>query len=143
MNRTQKTAWSLLIETLVFLGFFSVLFYEITVLKKLFITIHWIWALLFFVLVAGFFIFIFKKQSPREVLSDERDILIQTRAMMTAFISAWLLLPAGCLVLRFALGITGAIEICLIIFFILLITMLVYSVAILAQYGWGGKDGEK
>jgi len=142
MNRTQKTAWALLTQTLVFLGFFIFLFYEIAVLKKLFLSIHWVWALIFFVLVAGGFVFMFKKQSPKEVPSDERDKSIQARAMMAAFISCWVLLPAGCLVLRFVLGTGGSIEtwlLTLVIFFILLITMLVYSVAILIQYGWREK----
>ena len=91
-------------------------------------------------------IFICKKQSPIEVETDERDKLIQTRAIVVSFISVGLLLALTCLILRFIIGISGTIavwEFTLINFFVFYVALLVYSVAVLVQYGWGGEDGEK
>ena len=103
-------------------------------------------ATLLFGLVVAWVIFIRKKQSPTEVETDERDKLIQTRAIVASFISVGILIALTCLILRFIVGISGTIavwELTLINFLIFEVALLVYSVAILVQYGWGGEDGEK
>jgi len=146
MNKTQKSAWCGLVVTLTFLLLCLFLFIELTILKKMFFFMNLLGATLFFGLVVAWVIFICKKQSPTEVETDERDKLIQTRAIVASFISVGILIALTCLILRFIVGISGTIavwELTLINFLIFEVALLVYSVAILVQYGRGGKDGEK
>jgi hypothetical protein len=146
MNKTQKSAWCGLVVTLTFLLFCLFLFIELTILKKMFFFMNLLGATLLFGLMVAWVIFIRKKQSPTEVETDERDKLIQTRAIVASFISVGILMALTCLILRFIVGISGKIavwELTLINFLIFEVALLVYSVAILVQYGRGGKDGEK
>jgi len=86
------------------------------------------------------------KQSRAEVDSDEGDDLIKKRAVLVSFTSVWILLFAATIIPWFAVGQDGSIPVCLlpiINFGVFLIVALVHSVAVLVQYGWGGKDGEK
>jgi NADH:ubiquinone oxidoreductase subunit K len=90
-------------------------------------------------------IFLRKKQSSKEPDSDERDDLIKRRAVLVSFVSVWILLAAATLIPGIILGQTGTISAYILPFInvsIFLIAMMVYSVAILVQYGWGTK-GEK
>lgn len=146
MNKTQKSAWFGLVATLAFLLLSLFLFIEIAILKKMLLPMNLLGATLLFGLGVASVIFICKKQSPIEVETDERDKLIQTRAIVVSFISVGLLLALTCLILRFTVGISGTIavwELTLINFFIFYVALLVYSVSVLVQYGWGGGDGEK
>ena len=146
MNKTQKSAWCGLVVTLTFLLLCLFLFIELTILKKMFFFMNLLGATLLFGLVVAWVIFIRKKQSPTEVETDERDKLIQTRAIVASFISVGILIALTCLILRFIVGISGTIavwELTLINFLIFEVALLVYSVAILVQYGLGGRDGEK
>jgi len=146
MNKTQKSAWCGLVVTLAFLLLCLFLFIEIAILKKMLLSVNLLGATLLFGLGVASVIFICKKQSPIEVETDERDKLIQTRAIVVSFISVGILLALTCLILRFIVGISGTItvwEFTLINFFIFYVALLVYSVAILVQYGWGGGDGER
>jgi len=146
MNKTQKSAWCGLVVTLTFLLLCLFLFIELTILKKMFFFMNLLGATLLFGLVVAWVIFIRKKQSTTEVETDERDKLIQTRAIVASFISVGILIALTCLILRFIVGISGTIavwELTLINFLIFEVALLVYSVAILVQYGRGGKDGEK
>jgi len=145
MNKTQKSAWCGLVVTLVFLLLCLFLFIEIAILKKMFLSVNLLGATLLFGLGVASVIFICKKQSPIEVETDERDKLIQTRAIVVSFISVGVLLALTCLILRFIVGISGTIavwELTLINFFIFYVALLVYSVAVLVQYGWRDKDNE-
>ena len=145
MNKTQKSAWFGLVVTLTFLLFCLFLFIELTILKKMFFFMNLLGATLLFGLMVAWVIFIRKKQSPTEVETDERDKLIQTRAIVASFISVGILIALTCLILRFIVGISGTTavwELTLINFLIFEVVLLVYSVAILVQYGRGGK-GEK
>jgi hypothetical protein len=145
MNRSQKIAWMMFVETILLIGFFFFLYYQISIRNELSIFKLRLWALLFFVIVGSFLVFIFKKRNKTTVVSDERDVLIEKRAFVAAYLSSLMLLPAGLLVLQFLLGLRGTIEIwllTLVMFLILQLTILVYSVAILVQYGRGSK-GEK
>ena len=86
-----------------------------------------------------------KRQSPKEVETDERDKLITTRAAMAAFISAWIVLPVVSVLPRFILGDNGCVPAWLLPIFgigVLLIVSMVHSAAVLIQYGWRG-DGDK
>ena len=146
MNKTQKSAWFGLVATLAFLLLSLFLFIEIAILKKMLLPMNLLGATLLFGVGVASVIFICKKQSPIEVETDERDKLIQTRAIVVSFISVGVLLALTCLILRFIIGISGTIavwELTLINFFIFYVALLVYSVAILVQYGWRGEDGEK
>jgi hypothetical protein len=146
MNKTQKSAWCGLVVTLTFLLLCLFMFIELTILKKMFFFMNLLGATLLFGLVVAWVIFIRKKQSPTEVETDERDKLIQTRAIVASFISVGILIALTCLILRFIVGISGTIavwELTLVNFLIFEVALLVYSVAILVQYGLGGKDGEK
>jgi len=142
MNKTQKSAWCGLVVTLAFLLLCLFLFIEIAILKKMLLSVNLLGATLLFGLGVASVIFTCKKQSPIEVEADERDKLIQRRAIVVSFISVGILLALTCLILRFIIGISGTItvwEFTLINFFIFYVALLVYSVAILVQYGWGGQ----
>jgi len=142
MNRTQKSALFNLVIFLLCIGLGVFVLIEIVLFK----TIHPRLRLFFlvFMIVAFVFglIFIFKKQSPKEVESDERDKLIQLRAALAGSVSGWILLAAATLACRFAVGIKGNISvwtITLINMVAFLFAMMAYSIAILIQYGRGGK----
>ena len=145
MNRTQKGALAALIGWTV-LGIFGIiLFSEIAFLGKFFIRFHLFYFVLFIALLIATVVFIRKKQSPAEVESDERDNLIQLRAVLASFVSVWILLAIATLVPRLILGIEGTIALwvlSIINFVIFLIAMIIYSAAILIQYGRRGKDHE-
>ena len=146
MNKTQKSAWCGLVVTLAFLLLCLFLFIEIVILKKMLLSVNLLWATLLFGLGVASAIFIRKKQSPIEIEADERDKLIRTRAIVVSFISVGVLLALTCLILRFIVGISGTItvwEFTLINFFIFYVALLVYSVAVLVQYGRGGGDGKE
>ena len=74
--------------------------------------------------------------------SDERDAVIKRKAVFASYITLWILVFLACII---PFGITdqrGTIPVSLLppaLFLIYLITMLVYSVAVLVQYGRGGK----
>jgi len=146
MNKTQKGAWCILIDSLFLILFGILLFTEIVILKNLFTSLHRFIALLLFSFMVPLFIFLRKKQSTAEVESDERDRLITKRAILVSFVSVWVLLAAVCIIPRFIVGYTGSIPVwvlSVINFAIFLIAMFIYSAAILIQYGWRGKDGGK
>jgi len=83
-----------------------------------------------------------KKKRPNEVSFDERDLLIQTKALQigtltflgTLLYMRWLIIPPYGSVLIFLPVLLGTSA---------FIGAFTYSTAILIQYGWGGKDGEK
>jgi uncharacterized Tic20 family protein len=90
-------------------------------------------------LVGPLIVWSLKRQSPREVEADERDKLIKTRAAMAAFISAWIVLPVVSVIPRFILGDNGCVPAWLLPISgigVLVIVSMVYSAAILVQYGW-------
>ena len=96
----------------------------------------------YFVFIAASIIFLRKKQSPAEPDFDERDNLIKKRAVLASFVSVWLLLAATTIIPRLIVGQDGSIPVWtlpLINLGVFLIAMLVYSVAILIQYGLGGE----
>jgi hypothetical protein len=146
MNKTQKVAWFNLVIVLLCFASNIQLGVEMFVLKRLPEGFGRSWGLLAFLLVEGIaIIFIRKKQSPTEPDSDERDELIKKRAGQISFVSVWLLLAAVILIAALILGEAGSIPVyllTLIISGVFLTTLLIYSAAILVQYGWGRK-GEK
>jgi len=83
-----------------------------------------------------------KRQHPGRVKFDERDGLIQIKALlrgMLGFLGVflwmwWLIVPAEGQVSFWIPVVLGSAA---------MTGNLVYSTAVLVQYGWGGKDGEK
>jgi len=144
MNKTQKSAWFGLVAGLLCFAVLGHVFVEIFIWKRL--PEGFFGLLAYCLLLGGAFIFFRRKQSASEVESDERDNLIKHRAVIASFVSVWILLAGVTVIPRFVVGIKGSIPVWLLAFInsgVLLGALLVYSVAVLVQYGRGGKDGEK
>jgi hypothetical protein len=142
MNKTQKLAWFNLAGALVCIAIHIWVVVRFLILKTVPGGVERLWpALAFVLLVLTSIVVMRRKQSPAEVDSDERDRLIKSRAVVACFVSVWVLLAA-------ATGIpqlVGSIPVWLLAFInvgVLLIALLVYSAAVLLQYGRGQK-GEK
>ncbi len=145
MNRTQKGAWFTLgISSLLilFLAF---------VLRSMFapgdrqagveLARGWSWLVLLFTVVSLFFVF--RKQSPAEPAADERDRLIKRNAVLASFLSVWILLAVEAVLPSTLLDDCGSIPVAalpIINTTILFTAMLVYAVAVLAQYGRGVRN---
>jgi hypothetical protein len=146
MNKTQKGAWLNVVGTLLVLASALHLTIQIGVKHK---PPERIWLLIWapaiiLVSIVGLFL-IRRKQSPEEPESDERDKLIQYRAVLAAFVSVWLLLAAECLIPKYIIGMDGSLPVWLLPIInvcMLYIVLLVYSIAVLIQYGRGVR-GEK
>ena len=146
MNRTQKTALCYLVTALLTLTMLAYVFFQFFVLKKQcpvgFAGRLLLLAVLFLV-IGTLIVWTFKRQSPREVEADERDKLIDNRAAMAAFISAWIVFPAVSVIPRLILGDNGCVpawSLPLINIGALVIVMMIYSAAVLIQYGWRAKE---
>jgi hypothetical protein len=143
MNRTQKTALGQLVVVLLTLAMLAYVFFQLFVLKKTPGFAGRFLPLAVLILVGGtLLVWTFKRQSPREVGADERDKLIDNRAAMAAFVSAYIVLPLVSVIPRLVLGDEGCIPawlLPLINFGALVIIMMVYSAAVLIQYGKGSK----
>ncbi len=87
--------------------------------------------------------FIARRQSRAEPESDERDKTIMKNAVVVSFLAGWLLLFLVFWALGLALGQTGPLPVyavTLILLGTLVVTSVVYSVAVLAQYGRANKE---
>jgi hypothetical protein len=144
MNKTQKWAWCVVLLTLLYLALNIYIGVEFFVLRRWPKGSYWL-GLVFYLLIGLSIIFVRKKQSPAEPDSDERDELVKKRAVRISFISAWLLLASANLIAALILGEAGSIPVYLLSLInvsVFLMALLIYSVAILVQYGWKGKDNE-
>ena len=145
MNKTQKGAWFSFASCLLCVVLIIYLVVEIAVLKRL--PARWFaFGIIpaYLLLVATSFAIMRRRQSPHEVDSDERDKLIQKRAVLVSFISVWVMLFAASAIPQFILGPDASIAVWslpLINVTILFVAFLVYSVAILLQYRLG-KNGD-
>lgn len=86
-----------------------------------------------------------KKQSPNEPDSDERDKQIYHRAILVAFFSAIPLFLLASAAPPLFVGIDGYVPVWslpLVTLFLFSVVLIIYSVAILVQYGRGGKTNE-
>ena len=147
MNKTQKGAWFTLASFLLAIAITVYLIVKIFILKSLPEGIFGRgWPMIAYcVLTVASVTFLRKKQSPTEPDFDERDNLIKKRVVLASFVSVWLLLAATTIIPRLIVGQDGSIPVWLLAFInvgVLFIAMLVYSVAVLIQYGLGSK-GEK
>ena len=148
MNKTQKSAIFCLVTFLFCITILAYTFISIFIFKLWppgFYGKYWSLGAYIAIAVASV-TFLRKKQSPSEPDFDERDDLIKKRAVLVSFVSVGILLAAACIIPRFIVGETGAIPVYVLTFInlgIFMIAMLVYNVAVLIQYGRGGKRGEK
>ena len=143
MNKTQKVAWFNLAMGLLGIAIGVWVIVEVVFLGRLPEGFAMAWPLIvFWLLVVIAIISLRRKQSPAEVDTDERDNLIKSRAVLASFVSVWILLYASSVIPWFVVGGKGYIPVFLLPFInvgILLVVMLVYSVAVLVQYGWRGE----
>ncbi len=143
MNRTQKGAWFTFGVAILLLTFGLIIFTQMFAAGATSITLVRIWLLviLFFMVISTVLLRI--KQSRAEVDFDERDNSIKKNAVLVSFVSLWVLLSAASIIPSFVAGDAGSIPVCLlpiINFGVFIIVMLVYSTAILIQYGRGIKE---
>ena len=144
MNRVQKIAWSLVVTiSVAFLLSciaIAILYVKVGMPKAL--------AGLGFMGIAGlggFSALIFQTEKGKVTL-DERDRLINRRAVLAGFGTSYLLVGLACMIPFFILGPKASISITWLPYIFMgagLSMFFVHSVAILIQYGRGGKDGEK
>ena len=139
MNRTQKGAWIGLVGALFSIAIISFAFFKLFVLKKFPVRFEAFLAvgglLLYVVLLI---LFLRQKQSPAEVEADERDKLIIRKAAIASFVSVWFCLAALSVVPRWITGIDGSIPVWMLPIMnlgVMFAAMLVYSIAVLIQYG--------
>ncbi|MHC4130509.1 MAG: hypothetical protein ACYSSP_00985 [Planctomycetota bacterium] len=145
MNRYQKGAWLTLGGLLI--GIAASYFYiQLFIFKQPYeYVVFWVWLIIYCAWLCTVIIFALKKRSPTEVEKDERDSLIEKRAVIAAFVSVWILLFAESIIPHFIIGLDGSIPVwslAPINVGIFMIATFVFTIAVLVQYGWSSK-GEK
>ena len=147
MNRTQKGAWFTLTVAILLLVFGAIIYAAMfapgnmtagTGLVKI-----WGWFILVF--LAGGTALVHFKRKPSDVDFDERDSVVKKNAVLVAFVSLLVLLFVSSIVPSFVAVDEGSIPVCLLPIInigVFLVVMLIYSVAVLVQYCWGGKENE-
>ncbi len=145
MNRHQKIAWFVLIVEAI----------ALTLSLAAFGLAHFVFSLptnraaggFGFIGIMGFSALaplLFKKDMDKVKL-DERDLLIKRKAMLVAYGIFWPLFVLGAMIPWFIIGPKGTITVNYLpwmIFGAMFVVMLVQSIVILEEYGWGSK-GEK
>ncbi len=144
MNRAQKSALFNLSGFVVNVAIFCYLFVTIFAFKTLpNRTAEAIWLPVLVLWFGSALLLLRRKQSPVEPRADERDKAIMKNAILVSFVATWLLLAAATLVLALMLGEAGAVPVYLLTFINLGVFVgagIVYTVAILAQYGRTSKE---
>jgi len=143
MNRAQKIAWSLVI--IISVSFIL----SCIAVAILYVKIGMPKALVGFVLIGiaglgGFSPLIFRKDKGK-VTFDERDKLIKRRAALAGFGTSYLFVGLACMVPFFVLGPNNSISVTwlpMVFGGTGLSHFFAHSVAVLVQYGWGGKENE-
>ena len=140
MNRTQRRALFTLSISITLIAFglivFNSMFAPGDSTAGVSLVKVWIWVIL--AVSAGGAVFVHLKRRTPEVDNDERDRYIKKNAILVSFISLWILLFAASLIPGFVTGDMGSIPVDLLPIInmgVFLIAMLVYSVAVLFQYG--------
>ena len=143
MNRAQRSALVNLSGFVANVAIFCYLFVTIFVFRSLpNRTATAIWLPVLVLWFGSGLLLLRKKQSPVEPQADERDKAIMKNAVLVSFVATWLLLAAATLVLALMLGEAGAVPVYLLTFInwgVFVCAGIVYSVAILIQYGRGGQ----
>jgi len=141
MNKTQKSAWCG-----VFMSVFILLVLVIRMNIGSIIKMDHLFAHLFFIIIPAVLLllaifFINRKRKNAEAKIDERDRFIIRRALIATFVSICVIPIVACAVAIFALEPEATILVrCfpVIIYFAYIIFILIFSAAILVQYGRGG-----
>ncbi len=143
MNRQQKIAWFSLIVILI------ALILSVTAVGLLYFVVGLPMhralggsGLMGFCGLIGLSPLIFRKEKGK-VGFDERDLVIQKRALLAAYITFWVLFVVAAMIPFFVLGPKGVISVKILPAMViggLIITTLVQSIVILEEYGWGGKE---
>ena len=141
MNRTIRSAWFGLVVPIA-----PVVWYlcSAVITNRLLPTIV---PIVVFLVLAPVFMFVVlgKKRGPSEVQTDERDNMIRARAMSAGFIAMTVMLVLLCWVMVSAadaecrVNAYMSIPLSVLAF---LVSIAVYSAAILVQYGKGGRNNE-
>jgi len=101
-----------------------------------------VWGWIIPVFLAGGAAFVHRKRKPSSVDFDERDNAVKKNAVLVAFVGLWIVLFVADIAPSFVAGDEGPIPVCLlpiINLVVFLIIMLVYSIAVVVQYGRGPK----
>ena len=143
MNKAQKMAWynlTVIIASLTIsgtaIGILTILYGMPTALGGL--------GFLGIAALIGLSHILFRKRRG-QISFDERDQLIYRRATLAAYSTFWFFFTAACMIPWWILEAGARIPVVLLPCMLtggFIIVQLVQSVAILVQYGWGGK-GEK
>jgi hypothetical protein len=86
---------------------------------------------------------LFVRRDPGPVLADERDQLFLRRAAIAGFATAYMVFGAACMIPFFVLGPSAMIRVTWLPMIFMgagLCHYFMYSVAVLSQYGRGGRD---
>jgi hypothetical protein len=86
------------------------------------------------------------RKRKREISFDERDQLIIKKAALTGYVVLWLYFVTACVIAWWIVGPHGSISVNVMPLTLaggLAIFGFVHNIAILIQYGRGGKDGEQ
>jgi len=144
MNRTQKIAWLFVVTTSL------AIIATITTITILYFKVGMTKALLGFGMIGlaglGGLAPIFIKKDRGRVTFDERDAIVKEKAAYTGFTAAFLFTCFACMIPFFVLGPKASISVKwlpLIWIGTFVTQFFFYSLAILVQYGWGRKDGNK
>jgi hypothetical protein len=134
MNRTQKSAWFGVIVPC-----FPIAWFLCAGILTNSLLLYLMPVVVFLILApAVMFIVLGKKQSPTEVATDERDYMIRTKAMLAGFISVFVMLAVMCSTMILLSNDKTMVDAYMTIPFsvlIFIISIAVYSIAILVQYG--------
>jgi len=144
MNRAQKIAWLFVIT----ISLAVVTSIATVVLLYVKFGMPRAQAGLAFLAIAGFGglgPLVFKKDKG-PVTCDERGRLINKRAALVAFTTSYLFVGLACMIPFCILGPDALLSVNWLPMIFMgagLITFFVHSLAVLVQYSWGGKDGER
>ena len=144
MNKTQKEAWFTLGVAMLLIVFGAIIYAGMFAPGGRMAGIGPIkvWSGFILVFLAGGVAFVHWKRKPSNVDFDERDNSVRKNAVLVAFVSLWVLLFAASIIPSFVAGDAGSMPVCLLPIInigVFVVVMLVYSVAVLVQYGRGPK----
>jgi len=143
MNRWQKIAWFNLIVIVTTLALSSLAVGVLSIIVGMPKALAGLGALGIFGLM-GLSPILFR-QKQNQVPFDERDQLINYRAVLGAYSVFWLVFTGACMIPWVIIGPSGSISVNALPIMLVGVGItleLVHSMAIIIQYGWGGK-GEK
>ena len=149
MNKIQEEAWVslfLVVPAVVICGALAIGLAYVQALPLAFLLIQFA-AFNVFLGFLGFTPFITSKilKKRKRIIFDERDKIINKRAAFVSFVFVWLYFVIACITVWWMFGPQGTVSVNLLPAILiggLIVIIIVRSVAILIQYGRGGKDNE-